>query len=300
MFEEAELRERILKLRRLRAEKPWLVASATRERTRRDFFAEDGRAVIVAADHPARGIIGIGSDPIAMIDREDLLIRLARVLANPRVDGVLASADILDDLAMLGLLEGRLAIGAINRGGLQGASFEVDDTVTGTTPTRAQQRGLDATKLLLRIDLQDDRMPSVLDRTRQFVDESHDIGLPIVLEPFLCRRDGGRLVNDLSEEAMGKAVAISSGIGSASAYTWLKLPVVPGMETVLRSTTLPVFLLGGDSGPDVDRAFDGWQAALQHDGVRGLMVGRRLTHPADGDIERNTERLLHLVHPSTT
>ena len=45
---------------------------------------------------------------------------------------------------------------------------------------------------------------------------------------------------------MIKSVHISQGLGSTSAYTWMKLPVVDEMDRVMESTTLPTLLLGGD------------------------------------------------------
>jgi hypothetical protein len=60
----------------------------------------------------------------------DLLGRLAEALARPGVDGVLGTADVLEDLLLMGCLDGLLVIGSMNRGGLQGASFELDDRFT--------------------------------------------------------------------------------------------------------------------------------------------------------------------------
>ena len=63
---------------------------------------------IVAADHTARGDgRRPGHDPHAMADRRSMLDRLLTALDNPRVDGVLASADIMEDLVLLGALDGR-------------------------------------------------------------------------------------------------------------------------------------------------------------------------------------------------
>ena len=53
---------------------------------------------IVAADHTARGMVGLGDDPLAMADRRAMLDGLLTALEHPRVDGVLASADIMEDL----------------------------------------------------------------------------------------------------------------------------------------------------------------------------------------------------------
>ena len=80
---------------------PASITSALTSRTRRTKKTTDGNLLILAADHTARGKISLGLDPIAMSDRYTLLDRLTRCLALPEVDGVLASADILEELAFL-------------------------------------------------------------------------------------------------------------------------------------------------------------------------------------------------------
>ncbi len=59
----------------------------------------DGALFIVAADHTARGMLGVPGDPFAMADRRRTLEALMVALAHPGCDGVLASADIMEDLA---------------------------------------------------------------------------------------------------------------------------------------------------------------------------------------------------------
>ena len=90
-----------------------------------------------------------------MADRRRMLERLLIALANPRVDGVLASADILEDLVCLGALDGKIAVGTMNRGGLAGARWELDDRFTAYDTDHLVAANLDAGKMLLRIDPQD-------------------------------------------------------------------------------------------------------------------------------------------------
>lgn len=85
-------------LTQIRATDPPAIARAWRHRQTRPTLRGDKLLLIVAADHPARGALSVGSRPSAMHSRYDLLDRLRTALANPRVDGVLATADILDDL----------------------------------------------------------------------------------------------------------------------------------------------------------------------------------------------------------
>jgi hypothetical protein len=67
-----------------------------------------------------------------------------------------------------------------------------------------------------------------------------------MVEPFLSAWHNGKVRNDLSTDAVIKSVAIAEGLGSTSAYTWMKLPVVAEMERVMAATTMPTVLLGGD------------------------------------------------------
>ena len=92
----------------IRLEDPDAIARAAKAR-RRHPGVKAGQNFIVAADHPARGALAVGNDPVAMADRRQLLDRLQIALANPDVDGVLASPDIMDDLLLLGALEGKLS-----------------------------------------------------------------------------------------------------------------------------------------------------------------------------------------------
>ncbi|MET9649060.1 deoxyribose-phosphate aldolase [Streptomyces sp. NPDC006460] len=275
----------------LRAHHPEAVAEAAARRRTRPLLRGRDRLLIVAADHPARGSLAVGDRPYAMANRTDLLRRLCLALSRPGVDGVLASADVLDDLLLLGALDDRLAIGSMNRGGLAGASFELDDRFTGHRPQDLARLGFDAGKLLLRIDPDDPGSLRTLHSAARAVDEMAALRLPVFVEPFLCRRDAaGLLHNDLSAEAVTTSLAVASGLGGTSAYTWLKVPVTDdpdAMARVMETTTLPAVLLGGDPGPGRDaqeQAYEKWRGALRLPTVRGLVVGRTLLYPADGDV----------------
>lgn len=284
------------RLRELRAADPAGVGRALAERTRREVIRGDGRLFIVAADHPARGAIAVGADPTAMADRYDLLERMALAVSRPGVDGVLGTPDIIDDLAALGLLDDKIVVGSMNRGGLRGASFEMDDRYTAYDVEAMVRQGIDFAKTLIRIDLNDAGTAATLEATARAVDGAAAAGLPIMLEPFMSGRVDGRVVNDLSADAVILSTAIASGLGNSSAYTWMKLPVVPEMERVMAATTMPTLLLGGDNGGDPDETFASWADALALPGVRGLTVGRTLLYPRDGDVAAAVDTAARLVH----
>jgi DhnA family fructose-bisphosphate aldolase class Ia len=267
----------------VRAADPTAVATAWQNRTARPTVRGDGNLMIVAADHPARGALAVGNRPTAMNSRIDLLDRLRTALADPGVDGVLATADILDDLVLLGALDDKVVFSSFNRGGLAGASFELDDRMTGATAASTAAAKMNGGKMLCRIDLDDPGTVSTMVACAQAIDDLAAHGLIAMLEPFLSTRVDGKVRNDLSPDAVIKSVHISQGLGSTSAYTWMKLPVVPDMDRVMESTTLPTLLLGGDPA-DPDEAFASWEKALTLPSVRGLIVGRTLLYPADDDV----------------
>ena len=95
---------------------------------------------------------------------------------------------------------------------------------------------------------------------------------------------------------MIKSIHISQGLGSTSAYTWMKLPVVHEMDRVMEATTLPTLLLGGDPA-DPDEAFASWEKALALPSVRGLIVGRTLLYPADDDVSSAVATAVSMVRP---
>lgn len=284
------------KIRETRAAHPEKIAEIYASRQRRDVIQGDGRLFIIAADHPARNALSVRKNPRAMENRYDLIERLAIALSRPGVDGVLGTPDIIDDLAMLGCLEGKLVVGSLNRGGLRGASFEMDDRITGYDINGIVRDKLDFAKMLNRVNLGDAGTSNMLEISHKAVNEAAAARIPIMLEPFMSEWVNGVIRNDLSTDAVIDSISIANGLGNSSAYTWMKLPVVENMARVMESTTLPTLLLGGDPVGDPKEIFDSWAKALVLPGVRGLVVGRSLLYPQDGNVAVAIDTAVKLVH----
>ncbi|MBO0906891.1 Cgl0159 family (beta/alpha)8-fold protein [Arthrobacter sunyaminii] len=286
----------------LRLEDPGAVSRAAAERRPHPGPRLGKQNFIVAADHPARGALAVGKQSMAMADRHDLLDRLLSALAHPAVDGVLATADIMDDLLLLGALDGKLLFGSMNRGGLAGSVNEPDDRFTGHTAAALQSLGATGGKMLVRICLGDPATVSTLESAAKTIDALAERHLVAMVEPFMSVWDHGGLRNDLTADAVITSIAIASGLGSTSAYTWLKLPVVPDMERVLAATTMPAVLLGGDPSGSPQDTLNRWQAALKLPGVQGLTVGRTLLYPKSGDVGEAVAAAASLLnnHPART
>lgn len=284
------------KLREQRAANPASIAEIYANRKKRELIRGDGRLFIVAADHPARGALAVGSNPMAMANRYELLERMATAISRPGVDGVLGTPDIIDDLAMLGLLDDKIVVASMNRGGLRGAKFEMDDRFGAYDIAGAKRDGLDFAKTLTRINLADPNTAKTLEYTAKAVNDAVAAELPIMLEPFMSEWIDGAIKNDLSTDATILSMAIAAGLGNSSSYTWLKLPVVKDMARVMEATTLPTLLLGGDLSSSQDEVFESWASALELPGVRGMVVGRSILYPANGDVAAAIDTVAGLVH----
>ncbi len=289
--------DRYRELLRSRPERPFLVAEKAAQRRRRPLLPADGNLVIVAIDHPARRILRVGSEPLAMANRREVLERTVRALQRPGVDGVLASPDIAEDLLLLGELDDKVVFGSMNRGGLTGSAWELSDRITGYDAAGIEQMGFDGGKMLLRLDYSDAGTEATIEVCVQAINSLSERRLPAMVEPLPARRNAeGKVtvVNDL--DLVVEAVAVASALGRTSAYTWLKLPAVSDPERMMAATTLPALLLGGDPGDGASELLSSWRKAMAIPHVRGLVAGRSLLFPADGEVERWVDAAVEIVH----
>jgi hypothetical protein len=287
---------RLRELVEVRVHRPAAVSEAAARRRRPDsLLAHHGKLMMIAADHPARGALRAGEKPLAMADRGDLLDRLCLALSRPGVNGVLGTPDILEDLLLLGALEGKVVVGSMNRGGLVGTTFEIDDRFTAYDAASIAASGFEGGKMLTRIDPQDAATAATLEACGHAVGELARHRLLAMVEPFISHRVDGRVRNELTAEAMIRAAAVAAGLGTTSAYTWLKVPIVDEMERAMAATTLPALILGGEVTDDQDAAFASWSKALALPTVQGLVIGRSLLYPPGDDVAAAVDAAVGLL-----
>jgi hypothetical protein len=215
--------ERWEELLHTRATNPGAVRQAYATRKRRSrLLSDNGTLFLVAADHED------------LLDRRTLLERLLNALANPAVDGIIGTPDVVEELLLLGALHDKVVLGSMNR----------DDRFTGYDARTLVDCGLDGGKMLLRLVDTAPALPACADA----VTELAAYGLVAMIE----------LQEDPASPA--RAVTIASGLGTTSAHTWLQLPPTSS-AAVLGATTLPVVL--GGLPPD---------RTLEHAVVRGLVM----------------------------
>ena len=242
-------------------------------------------ALVLAADHRARGV--------ATIERyADYLAALRAAL--PACDGILATAQPLGDLARAGdLAPGQRTYLSLNRTGLAGTAFELDDRLVATV-ARASADGWTGIKLMTRIDPQDAAGAAALELLGQVLEDARTHRMDALIEPVLWRR--GRMSREVDDIVL--AAIIAHDIGAPL----LKVPVpdvppgtdrVRAVERVVAAVGVPVLFLGGPHHGETERVVDEARDVMAGGGS-GLAIGRAiLQEPTPAAV---AERLAAVVH----
>src|SRR3954451_20920565 len=208
------MRDELRELAETRALRPEAIAEAAAARRRPAGPLAEGRAFVIAADHTARNMLGAGERPAAMADRADMLERLVLALSRPGVTGVLGTPDVIEDLLLLGALDGKSVFGSMNRGGLSGAAWEIDDRFTAYDAATIEAMGYEGGKMLVRIDPEDPATAATVEACAHAVTELAERRLVAVVEPFMATRVDGRVTSVLTTEAAVRASLIAAALGT--------------------------------------------------------------------------------------
>jgi hypothetical protein len=292
----------------VRIEHPrWIEKEAKRRKAPRR-LTRDGKLVLLAIDHPARGVTAIRGDALAMGDRYQYLARTRRVLDDPDLDGVVATADLLEELLILshierkragrGFLDDRVLVGSMNRGGLAGTAFEMDDAFTGIGAERLAELRGQGGKMMYRLEPQEPGSGRTILACAQALNDLRREGLAAFLEPLGVAR-GARGGYEPAKDAatLVRQCGIAAGLGDSSSHLWLKLPYGDGFDRVCRATTLPILLLGGPARKSPAATLKDFASGLEAGAnVRGAIIGRNLLFPGDADPLPMCRALTALVH----
>jgi hypothetical protein len=290
-----------------RIEHPRWVEKEARQRRRRKTLAPDGRLVLAALDHPGRGVNEIRGDALAMGDRHHYLARARRVLDDPLLDGIVATPDVIEELLFLshlerrkkgkGFLDGRLLVGSMNRGGLAGSAFEMDDAFTSMSAKRMAELRLDGGKMMYRLDPQDAGSGRTIQACAQALNDLRRHRLPGFLEPLGVTRQAQGYVAAKDADTLVRQCGIAAALGDSSVHLWLKVPIVDDLARVCRATTLPLLLLGGPARGTAAETLRDFAGGLAAGGrVRGAIIGRNLLYPGEADPLPLSRALTAIVH----
>ncbi|MFB6218656.1 MAG: hypothetical protein ABEH77_05670, partial [Halobacteriaceae archaeon] len=271
----------------------------------------DGNLLILATDHPGRRRTTIRDDPTRMGDRHEYLARIVRVLTGSGFDGVMGTADMLEELLVLnrllkergadGFLDEQVLIGCMNRGGTNDTVFEMRAHYTSFTAERLAEMRMDGGKMWYRLDKQSrDAGEAIHDTAEQITAlNSHD--LPAFLEPLSVAEEGGGYEVLTDPATMIRDLGVGSALGASSKDLWLKLPYTEEFDRVARATTCPILLLGGpadDSPPAIVREMAEGMAAGHN--VRGAMIGRNVSFSEGEDPAAVADAIAKAAHDGYT
>jgi DhnA family fructose-bisphosphate aldolase class Ia len=230
-------------------------------------------ALILAADHRARGVI-------TMEDYASYRDALAKAL--PACDGILATAQPLGDLADGGYLNrGQRTYLSLNRTGLAGSTFELDDRLIASV-ARAAADGWTGVKHMTRIDLSDPLTSPALELLGQVLEASKAAGLEALIEPLVWR--DGKVAHDADSIVYAAIVAHDMGA------PLIKVPVPvaePGAERVravarvVASVGVPVLFLGGPRGDSGRQPMLSEVRDVMAGGGGGMAIGRTIYQDPD-------------------
>jgi DhnA family fructose-bisphosphate aldolase class Ia len=294
----------------VRVDNPVLILAEARRRSRRQRLSADGKLVILATDHPGRRVTGIPGDTLGMGDRHSYLSRALRVLLTPGCDGIMGTTDFMEDLLILNalvresggppLVDDKVLVGCMNRGGHAGVAGEIDDRFTSFTARQLKAMNFEGGKLMYRLDPEDPLSIKAVDDCARAINDLHERELYAFLEPMSVRRkQGGGYETIKTVEALVKDAGAASALGESSARLFLKLSYTDGYERVARATTLPILMLGGppreDPTPTLAEFAEGMRSGPN---VRGVMVGRNVTFAQD-DPRAVAAAVIAIVHNGT-
>ncbi|MCK4280957.1 MAG: hypothetical protein KAX10_02485, partial [Candidatus Lokiarchaeota archaeon] len=267
--------------------------------------------IIIAADHPARRVTRVGENDLAMGDRQQYLGRILRVLIHNRVDGVMTTPDIMDDLFLINyfykenggesFLDNKILLGCTNRGGLSGSSYEMDDLLTAYTVEDIINCNLDGAKMMFRIDLET-RQARYSQRTieicSKIIRACNKNNIPAFVEPLpVYREKDGTYVVQYNADDIIKAIGIATALGGSSSNIWLKIPYVANFEQVVRSSSNPILMLGGESTGNPTDILENFERGLgAGPNVKGCLVGRNLLYPGFDDPYASAVAVSRILH----
>lgn len=296
----------------VRVDRPEIILAEARNRRKRPRLTVDGRLAILATDHPGRRVAGFVGDQLAMGDRHSYLARALRVLKTPGCDGIMGTTDFMEDLLIVNaliresggasLIDGKVLIGCMNRGGHAGVEGEIDDRFTSFTARQLKSMNFDGGKMMYRLDRADERSIKAISDCAQAITELYREDLYAFLEPMSVdrKKDGGYETNKTVDTLIRDAGA-AAALGESSARTFLKLSYAEGYDRVAKATTLPILMLGGPPREDPTSTLSDFAAGMRAAAnIRGVMVGRNVAFAPKEDPRAIAAAVCGIVHEHLT
>lgn len=299
------------KITDIRVNHPDVILDEAHARIKRKSLTTDGKLLILACDHPARFVTNVGNIKNAMGDRLDYLSRIVRVISSDMVDGVMTTPDIMEDLFILNymlkqsgyrsILDEKVLVGCMNRGGLAGAKFEIDDRMSAFTADSINRMNLDAAKIMFRLDKDEKYSGRTMIYCADAITQCNKYDLTVFLEALPVDYSDGKYSVLMNAEDMVKVIGVASALGDSSRNLWLKIPYVSDYYKVARATSLPILMLGGESSGNPTNTIMNFEKGMGAGrNIRGAMVGRNVLYPGHDDPKAVAESISLIIHKNAS
>ena len=292
----------------IRIDRKEVVSEESKARVKRSSMTTDGKLTILAADHPGRIVINYGDNPIFMGDRYKYLGHVFRVLLGSDFDGVMGTPDILEELLIVSwlyrqkygksFLDNRVMIGTMNRGGLFGTVFEMDDRFTSYSAKKISELGLDGGKFMFRLEENDNGSGKTMSYCSRAIEDLNHFGLAAFFETLPVRKESTGYPIRKDAESLVKVIGAATAMGDSSLNLWIKIPYCEDYHLVAASTTCPILMLGGASKGNPIPTLKEFETGLKAgNNVRGILAGRNILFPGPDDpacVAQAAHRIVHM------
>ncbi len=271
-----------------RVRRPGAIAERLLSRRRPDQLVPiDGQLVLITCNQKTDPRTGLP------VDRRELLDRIIEALSIPEVDGVIASADLLEELTLLNVLEHRLAFCTASGDPYVGAVSGLGSSGGGVASSTIAASHFDGALLSQRWGATGSVGASQPWSVAADVAELAAHELPTILD--LCITDPqGRdefdtTWSDWIEPLHATTSALATGAG-----VWLTVPAIDGLAHLAEATGFPVLM----RDTDVPIHPSAWQSFFETDlplTIRGMIPGVSALFPLEGSVAEATATIARSV-----
>ena len=245
--------------------------------------------VFAAADHNARMINEYKGNPIGLSNRREYLTRLVRMLQSDRIDGIEATPDIIEDLIILNklcresgkkaVLDGKMLVGTVNRGGLKNTVWEMDDMPSCYTVERLKKLNMDGVKFMIRLNPMDERCRNTVRYCADAVNEAERAGLPIFIEALYVETTEKGFAMKTDSESLCKVVGVVGALGCRGVGKWIEVPLNEEYQVPTSATTCPVLVVPDEvKSEPIDVVKEYTKEIGLNDNIRGILLGRNVMY----------------------
>ena len=264
-----------------RVRRPEAIADRLLSRRRPDqSVPNDGQMVLLTCNHQVDPRTG------TPVDRRELLDRIIEALSIPEVDGVVASADLLEELTLLNMLEHRFAFCSASGDPHVGAISGLGGSCGGVATSTIAASRFDGALLSQRWGATGPPQASQPWCVAADVAEFAAHALPTILDLCITDPDGrpefDTTWTDWIEPLHATTSALATGVG-----VWITVPAISGLAHLAEATSFPVLM----RDTDVPIRPEAWESFFQTDlplTIRGMIPGVSALFPLEGSVAEAT------------